>query len=48
LTYESDTRPGEIDITTGSVDHPEQHPPTNDFYSDEKLSWVHLVDTTPG
>jgi hypothetical protein len=46
LTYESDRRPGEIDITTGSLDHPEQHPPTSDFYPDEKLAWVHLVDGT--
>ena len=46
LTYETDTRPGEIDITTGSLDRPEQHPPTKDFYPDEKLSWVHLVDGT--
>ena len=46
LTYESDARPGEIDITTGSLDRPEQHPPTKDFYPDEKLSWVPLVDDT--
>jgi hypothetical protein len=43
LTYERDTRPDEIDITTGSLDHPEDFPPSKDVYADEKLSWVPLV-----
>jgi hypothetical protein len=44
LTYESDARPGEVDITTGSLDHPEDFPPNKDVYADEKLSWVPLVN----
>src|SRR5215471_10261711 len=28
LTYETDKRPNDIDITTGSPDHPEDFPPT--------------------
>ena len=43
LTYENDSRPGEIDITTGSLDDPEKFPPTKDVFADEKLSWVPLV-----
>ena len=43
LTYEIDSRPGEIDITTGSLDDPEQFAPTKDVFADEKLSWVPLV-----
>ena len=43
LTYERDSRPGEIDITTGSLDDPEKFAPTKDVYADEKLSWVPLV-----
>ncbi len=43
LTYERDTRPGEIDLTAGSLDHPEDFPPAEDFYTDEKLPWVPLV-----
>lgn len=43
LTYENDVRPGEIDITTGSLDHPENFAPTKDVFADEKLSWVPLV-----
>jgi hypothetical protein len=43
ITYENDERPGETDITTGSLDHPEQYAPTKDVFADEKLSWVPLV-----
>jgi hypothetical protein len=43
LTYENESRPGEIDITTGSLDDPERFAPTKDVFADEKLSWVSLV-----
>ena len=43
LTYEHESRPGEIDITTGSLDEPEKFPPAKDFAAEEKLSWVPLV-----
>lgn len=43
LTYENDSRPDEIDITTGSLDQPENFAPTKDVFPDEKLSWVPLV-----
>jgi hypothetical protein len=43
LTYETERRPDEIDITVGSLDHPENFPPTKDVYPDEKLPWVGLV-----
>ena len=46
LTYENDKRPGEIDITTGSLDHPEDFAPSKDVFSDEKLSWVPLIRRT--
>jgi hypothetical protein len=42
LTYENDSRPDQIDITTGSLDDPEKFGPTKDVYVDEKLSWVPL------
>jgi hypothetical protein len=44
LTYESDSRPDEIDITTGSLDRPEGFPPKTDTFTEEKLPWVDLVD----
>jgi len=43
LTYEIDARPDDIDITTGSLDNPEDFGPTKDVFADEKLSWVPLV-----
>ena len=46
LTYERDTRPDEIDITTGSLDHPESFPPTKDVFAEERLSWVPLIADT--
>jgi hypothetical protein len=44
LTYENDTRPDEVDITTGSLDHPEDSPPTRDYFTEEKLPWIPLID----
>ena len=44
LTYETDARPGEIDLTTGSLDHPEEFPPTKDVFPEEKLPWVDLLN----
>ena len=43
LTYENDSRPGETDITTGSLDNPDSFAPTKDVFADEKLRWVPLV-----
>ena len=43
LTYESPKRPNDIDITTGSLDHPEKFPPKRDFFVAEKLPWVRRV-----
>jgi hypothetical protein len=33
----------EIDITTGSLDHPEDFPPTKDVYPEERPPWVDLI-----
>ncbi|MEW6752366.1 MAG: GFA family protein [Candidatus Latescibacterota bacterium] len=43
LTYASDHRPQEIDVTTGSLDRPEEFAPTLRVFADEKLPW----DVTP-
>lgn len=42
LTYEADARSDAVDITTGSLDHPEDFPPTKDVFPEEKLPWVEL------
>ncbi len=44
LTYESPKRTDDIDITVGSLDSPEDFPPTDDAYLDSRLSWVAQVD----
>ena len=46
LTYETDMRPDEIDITTGSLDRPEDFPPTKDVFPEEKLLWVDMIKET--
>src|SRR5438105_875963 len=43
ITYEQGRRPGEIDITTASLDHPENFPPNRDVFPEEKLPWVNLI-----
>jgi hypothetical protein len=43
LTYATPKRPGDIDLTTGSLDHPELFPPHRDFFVEEKLPWVDRV-----
>ena len=43
LTYEHSSHPDEVDITTASLDHPEDFAPTKDVFADEKLSWVDLT-----
>jgi hypothetical protein len=44
LTYEIGNRPDEIDITTGSLDHPEDFAAIRDVFPEEKLPWVRLVN----
>ena len=43
LTYDTEARSDEIDITTGSLDHPDDFPPNKDVFPDEKLPWVGLL-----
>ena len=47
LTYESDTYPDEIDITTCSLDDPELAPPTDHTRTSSRLRWVKLDDGLP-
>lgn len=39
LTYRSDKRAGEVDITTGSLDEPGRFPPTQTSFKKHKLAW---------
>jgi hypothetical protein len=47
LTYENERRTGEVDVTVGSLDHPESFGPTMHAYTEERLPWLPLLpDTT--
>ena len=39
LTYEADDRPDDIDVTTGSLDQPENFAPTRAVFAEERLPW---------
>jgi len=40
LTYRSDERADEIDVTTASLDDPEAFPPEKEVFAEQKLSWA--------
>ena len=39
LTYVCDARPDDVDITVGSLDHPERFAPNKNVFIGEKLPW---------
>jgi hypothetical protein len=39
LTYESERHPDTIDITTASLDYPDDYPPTSEVWLEHRLSW---------
>ena len=47
LTYESERYAGEVHITVGSLDHPEDMPPQSHVFTEEQISWFHIADDLP-
>jgi hypothetical protein len=47
LTYAYEGRPGEIDLTTATLDDPEAFPPTKAVFEEMKLSWVEESARSP-
>jgi hypothetical protein len=47
LTFESADAPGEIDVTTASLDDPNAMPPKDHTRTSSRLSWVRLGDGLP-
>lgn len=47
LTFQSANSPGEIDVTTCSLENAERVPPLDHTHVGAKLSWVHLNDGLP-
>jgi hypothetical protein len=40
LTYRRADHPGELDVTTASLDDPQAFPPTKEIWVEERLSWI--------
>ena len=47
LTFEHEDFPDELDVTTASLDTPEDLPPKDHTYTSSKLDWIKLVDQLP-
>lgn len=47
LTFEHRDTPDEIDVTTGSLDHPESVPPRDHTRASSRLGWMKLADDLP-
>lgn len=47
LTFEHEDFLDEIDVTTCSLDDPEELPPRHHIHASSKLSWVKLADELP-
>ncbi len=47
LSYESDRWPGEVHITVGSLDRPEDLPPQGHVFTEEQIPWFHIADGLP-
>lgn len=47
LTFQGTETPGEIDITTASLDDPNAVPPKDHTRTSSRLSWVRLADGLP-
>ncbi|WP_245746846.1 GFA family protein [Paraburkholderia lycopersici] len=47
LTFVHAELPGEVDVTTCSLDMPESIPPTDHVHTASRLPWMHLADALP-
>ena len=47
LTFESRDTPGDVDITTASLDQPNPVPPKDHTRTSSRLSWLELADGLP-
>jgi hypothetical protein len=47
LTFEDERSPGEIDITTASLDEPDSLPPADHTFMQSRLRWLRLADSLP-
>ena len=48
VAFWSSKRPDEIDVTIGTLDHPEKYPAKRHVFAANRLPWVHLDEQLPG
>jgi len=42
LTYEAQDMPDEVHVLSATLDHPTLFPPTEEFFAQERIPWVHV------
>ena len=47
LTFQSTDHPNELDVTTASLDDPEQVPPLDHTWAPDAVSWIWRLDALP-
>ena len=48
LTFRSEESPDEIDVTLGTLDHPENYPADRHIWTTSRLPWLRLDEHLPG
>jgi len=47
LAFRSSKRPGEVDVTVGTLDRPQSFPPNRHIFTASRLPWLRLADDLP-
>ena len=47
LTFRTSRRPDDVDITVGSLDRPERHPPDHHIWAENRVTWLRLDEHLP-
>ena len=47
IGFRSTRQPDEIDVTLGTLDHPERHPADRHVFVSDRLAWLHLDENLP-
>ncbi|MGQ0662083.1 MAG: GFA family protein [Pseudomonadota bacterium] len=47
LSWQHDERPDEIDLTVGTLDRPEDVPPSEHLWTESAIAWLNIADGLP-
>jgi len=47
MTFVTSRRPDDVDVSVGTLDKPEDHPPRHHIWTSSRLSWLHLDEHLP-